>query len=73
MRAIGDIIQLHSPDVICLQEVTPDIYAIFQRSNWWKSYTCSLSSHTRPYFCMQVVVVSFTLNKRLKFHVCKFF
>ncbi|MFS7934009.1 putative endonuclease/exonuclease/phosphatase [Helianthus anomalus] len=54
MRAIGDIIQLHSPDVICLQEVTPDIYAVFQRSDWWKSYRCSLSSHTRPYFCMQL-------------------
>lgn len=57
MRAIGDIIQLHTPDVICLQEVTPDIYAIFQRSNWWKSYKCSLSFEkaiTRPYFCMQL-------------------
>ncbi|KAI3495189.1 hypothetical protein L1887_37405 [Cichorium endivia] len=57
MRAIGDIIQLHSPDVICLQEVTPDIYAIFQRANWWKSYKCSLSfdnAVTRPYFCMQL-------------------
>ncbi|KAL4563035.1 hypothetical protein LXL04_027066 [Taraxacum kok-saghyz] len=66
MRAIGDIIQLHTPDVICLQEVTPDIYAIFQRSNWWKSYKCSLSfekSVTRPYFCMQLTklpVKSFT-------------
>ncbi|KAF5763424.1 putative Zinc finger, RanBP2-type, endonuclease/exonuclease/phosphatase [Helianthus annuus] len=57
MRAIGDIIQLHNPDVICLQEVTPDIYAILQRSNWWKSYKCSLSfdtANTRPYFCMQL-------------------
>ncbi|PWA96382.1 endonuclease/exonuclease/phosphatase family protein [Artemisia annua] len=57
MRAIGDIIQLHSPDVICLQEVTPNIYAIFQRANWWKSYKCSLSfdkAMTRRYFCMQV-------------------
>ncbi|KAI3800276.1 hypothetical protein L1987_28363 [Smallanthus sonchifolius] len=57
MRAIGDIIQLHFPDVICLQEVTPDIYVIFQRSSWWKSYRCSLSidkANTRPYFCMQL-------------------
>nr|XP_043622110.1 tyrosyl-DNA phosphodiesterase 2 [Erigeron canadensis] len=57
MRAIGDIIQLHAPDVICLQEVTPDIYAILQRSNWWKSYKCSLSSDkavTRPYYCIQL-------------------
>ncbi|PWA65502.1 endonuclease/exonuclease/phosphatase family protein [Artemisia annua] len=43
MRTIGDIIQLHSPDVICLQEVTANIYAIFQRPDWWKSYKCSLS------------------------------
>lgn len=57
MRAIGDIIQLHSPNVICLQEVTPDIYAILQRSEWWKSYKCSLSfdtAITRPYFCIQL-------------------
>ncbi|KAK1422590.1 hypothetical protein QVD17_17875 [Tagetes erecta] len=57
MRAIGDIIQLHNPDVICFQEVTPDIYAILQRSSWWKSYKCSLSydkARTRPYFCMQL-------------------
>ncbi|KAI3823864.1 hypothetical protein L1987_05309 [Smallanthus sonchifolius] len=57
MRAIGDIIQLHNPDVICLQEVTPDIYSILQRSSWWKLYQCSLSfdkAITRPYFCMQL-------------------
>ncbi|KAI7746792.1 hypothetical protein M8C21_007699 [Ambrosia artemisiifolia] len=57
MRAIGDIIQLHNPDVICLQEVTPNIYAILQRYNWWKSYECSLSfdkANARPYFCMQL-------------------
>ncbi|XP_076915377.1 uncharacterized protein LOC143574707 [Bidens hawaiensis] len=57
MRAIGDIIQLHCPDVICLQEVTPDIYAILQSSNWWKLYKCSLSfdkANVRPYFCMQL-------------------
>ncbi|KVI09377.1 hypothetical protein Ccrd_012248 [Cynara cardunculus var. scolymus] len=55
MRAIGDIIQLHSPNVICLQEVTPDIYAILQRAEWWKSYKCSLSfdkAITRPYSAM---------------------
>ncbi|PWA96381.1 endonuclease/exonuclease/phosphatase family protein [Artemisia annua] len=59
MRAIGDIIQLHSLDVICLQEVTPNIYAIFQRTNWWKLYKCSLSldkAMTRPYFCMQLCI-----------------
>lgn len=57
MKAIGDLIRLHSPDVICFQEVTPDIYDLFQQSNWWKSYKCSLSDDmavTRAYFCMQL-------------------
>ncbi|CAN1811257.1 Tyrosyl-DNA phosphodiesterase 2 [Linum perenne] len=57
MRAIGSLIQLYSPDIICLQEVTPDIYDIFQRSNWWKTYRCSLSSaaaSSSAYFCMQL-------------------
>ncbi|GJS54509.1 endonuclease/exonuclease/phosphatase family protein, partial [Tanacetum coccineum] len=61
--AIGDIIHVAlNNDIICdLQgshygEVTPNIYAIFQRSDWWKSYKCSLSfdkASTRRYFCMQ--------------------
>ncbi|CAN1811260.1 Tyrosyl-DNA phosphodiesterase 2 [Linum perenne] len=52
MRAIGSLIQLYSPDIICLQ-----IYDIFQRSNWWKTYRCSLSSaaaSSSAYFCMQL-------------------
>ncbi|KAK6932292.1 Endonuclease/exonuclease/phosphatase [Dillenia turbinata] len=55
MRAIGELIKMHSPDVICLQEVTPHIYEIFEQSSWWKSYRCSVSSEmakTRGYFCM---------------------
>ncbi|XP_048230990.1 uncharacterized protein LOC8284181 [Ricinus communis] len=57
MKALGDIIQLHSPDVICFQEVTPNIYDIFRQSGWWKVYHCSVSNETagsRPYFCMQL-------------------
>ncbi|PKI79069.1 uncharacterized protein LOC116206329 [Punica granatum] len=57
MKAIGDLIQLHSPDVICFQEVTPTIYEIFLQSSWWKFYCCSVSSadaYERPYFCMQL-------------------
>ncbi|CAL1397594.1 unnamed protein product [Linum trigynum] len=57
MKAIGDLIQLHSPDIICLQEVTPEIFEIFQRSTWWKTYRCNLSSETpssSAYFCMQL-------------------
>ncbi|KAL5842489.1 hypothetical protein ACOSQ3_013092 [Xanthoceras sorbifolium] len=55
MKAIGDLIQLHSPDVICLQEVTPNIYDILCHSSWWKVYRCSVSNEmadSRPYFCM---------------------
>ncbi|KAF5176063.1 Tyrosyl-dna phosphodiesterase [Thalictrum thalictroides] len=55
MKALGDLIQQHSPDVICFQEVTPNIYDIFQQSSWWKAYSCSVStemSNSRPYFCM---------------------
>ncbi|KAG8490171.1 hypothetical protein CXB51_015449 [Gossypium anomalum] len=57
MKAIGDLIQLHSPDIICFQEVTPMIYDIFRGSNWWKGYRCSISDDTaslRAYFCIQL-------------------
>lgn len=87
MKALGDLIQMHSPDLICfqvlyfpfsipfnmiinvfmsfhgsyghvaLQEVTPNIYNIFQQSSWWKAYRCSVANEmafTRSYFCMQV-------------------
>ncbi|GMN36350.1 hypothetical protein TIFTF001_005947 [Ficus carica] len=55
MKALGDLIELHSPEVICFQEVTPNIYAIFQQSSWWRVYDCSVSNQTafsRPYFCI---------------------
>uniref|UniRef100_A0A1J3F732 Tyrosyl-DNA phosphodiesterase 2 n=1 Tax=Noccaea caerulescens TaxID=107243 RepID=A0A1J3F732_NOCCA len=55
MRAIGHIIQLHSPHLICFQEVTPEIYDIFRKSSWWKAYSCSVSvdaAQSRGYFCM---------------------
>ncbi|CAN4123730.1 unnamed protein product [Withania somnifera] len=57
MRTLGDLIALHSPDVICFQEVTPEIYDIFQHSGWWKMYSCSVSNVmelTKGYFCMQL-------------------
>lgn len=57
MEALGDLILQHLPDLICFQEVTPDIYEIFQNSDWWGMYKCSLSKEmaiTRPYFCMQM-------------------
>ncbi|PKA58123.1 hypothetical protein AXF42_Ash019827 [Apostasia shenzhenica] len=57
MEALGGLIQQHSPDVICFQEVTPNIYEIFQTSKWWKAYRCSVSleeAAERSYFCMQM-------------------
>ncbi|CAA2965199.1 tyrosyl-DNA phosphodiesterase 2 [Olea europaea subsp. europaea] len=57
MKSLGDLIQLHLPNVICFQEVTPNIYKIFQQSSWWKDYHCSVSSEVAfsgPYFCMQL-------------------
>ncbi|KAJ6794387.1 uncharacterized protein M6B38_166155 [Iris pallida] len=57
MKAIGDLILQHSPDIICLQEVTPEIYDILQNSEWWKTYKCSVSrkiATQRAYFCMQM-------------------
>ncbi|OEL14619.1 hypothetical protein BAE44_0024358 [Dichanthelium oligosanthes] len=82
MNALGNLIQHHSPDLICfqvlnsncssfsflfytgigysyveLQEITPDIYLLFEKSDWWKAYKCSLSHEQamdRPYYCMQM-------------------
>lgn len=57
MDALGGLIQYHSPDLICFQEVTPYIYQLLQSSNWWQDYKCSLSSEEsmrRHYYCMQL-------------------
>lgn len=57
MRALGNLIELHSPDVICFQEVTPSFYEIFQKASWWKGYQCSISDGMAvpgAYFCMQL-------------------
>ncbi|KAL8143836.1 hypothetical protein V2J09_016868 [Rumex salicifolius] len=81
MEAIGNLIHLHSPHIICLQvyafpqsfnpavsylvvvvmvyslqqEVTPNIFNIFQSSSWWKIYQSSVSrekAYSSAYFCM---------------------
>lgn len=55
MAAIGQLIEEHNPDIIFFQEVTPNIYGIFQSSNWWRIYRCSVPPEkaiTRRYFCM---------------------
>ncbi|GAA0160005.1 hypothetical protein LIER_16660 [Lithospermum erythrorhizon] len=57
MSALGELIQLHSPDIICFQEVTSDIYDIFKGTSWWKTYSCSVprdKASTSAYFCMQL-------------------
>lgn len=57
MKAISDLIQLHSPDIICFQEVTPNIYDIFKNYSWWKLYRCSVSSEeidSLAYFVIQL-------------------
>lgn len=57
MDALGNLILEHLPDFICFQEVTPNIYEIFQSSKWWKDYRCSVShdiASERAYFCMQM-------------------
>ncbi|KAJ3689022.1 hypothetical protein LUZ61_018186 [Rhynchospora tenuis] len=55
MEALGELIQLYKPDLMCFQEVTPNIYGIFENSIWWKEYKCSVPhqlAEERPYFCM---------------------
>ncbi|KAJ0983029.1 hypothetical protein J5N97_011284 [Dioscorea zingiberensis] len=57
MKALGDLIQQHSPDMICFQEVTPNIYEILQSSTWWNAYKCSVparEANSKAYFCMQM-------------------
>ncbi|XP_028762991.1 uncharacterized protein LOC114721337 [Neltuma alba] len=55
MEAIGDLIQHHNPDLICFQEVTPNIFDIFKEASWWNVYRCSVSfdkAYSRQYFCV---------------------
>ncbi|GMY36867.1 tyrosyl-dna phosphodiesterase 2 [Fagus crenata] len=59
MEVLGEHIQLHSPDFICFQEVTCDIYDIFIVSSWWNTYNyCSISyeeAETKStHFCMML-------------------
>ncbi|KAF9590290.1 hypothetical protein IFM89_032298 [Coptis chinensis] len=57
MKSLSSLIQQHSPDVICFQEVTPNIYETFQQFSWWEAYHCSVSTDMlkdRSYFCMQL-------------------
>ncbi|KAL5723270.1 hypothetical protein ACHQM5_006687 [Ranunculus cassubicifolius] len=55
MEAIGELVDEHSPDFICFQEITPAIYKYFSQSSWWESYHCSMSleeANNKQYFCI---------------------
>ncbi|CAN6305263.1 unnamed protein product [Urochloa humidicola] len=70
MDAIGDLIEHHSPDFICFQEVTPYIYLLMQRSKWWQQYKCLLSQEMavlKPYYCMQLSKVPVEKSKCIPF------
>ncbi|XP_028054873.1 tyrosyl-DNA phosphodiesterase 2-like isoform X1 [Camellia sinensis] len=57
MEALGEIILCHLPDVICFQEVSLEIYSIFEQSEWWNKYSCSVLHETvksEPFFCIQL-------------------
>lgn len=45
IRAICTIIGGKSPDAICLQEVTYNIYRIFMEAMWWNQYEVSIKPH----------------------------
>ncbi|PSC75334.1 Endonuclease exonuclease phosphatase family isoform B [Micractinium conductrix] len=50
MAAIGGVIAARRPTFVCLQEVTPHIYHLFQRSPWWPAYYASNCPAGAPYF-----------------------
>ncbi|XP_072951827.1 uncharacterized protein [Typha angustifolia] len=55
MLSISSLILKHSPHIIFLQEITPEIYTIFQNSQWWDLYECSISPNkatNKKYFSM---------------------
>ncbi|KAJ1295731.1 hypothetical protein BS78_01G245700 [Paspalum vaginatum] len=70
MDALGDLIKHHTPDFICLQEVTPYIYTLLRKSYWWQQYKCLLSHEMatqRPYYCMQLSKVPVKQSKCIPF------
>ncbi|XP_039118293.1 5'-tyrosyl-DNA phosphodiesterase-like [Dioscorea cayenensis subsp. rotundata] len=56
MKAIGELIEHHSPDIVLLQDVTKHIYEIFMSFSWWDLYKCSVSpekaSRKTEQFCI---------------------
>ncbi|KAL7213547.1 hypothetical protein ACSBR2_016136 [Camellia fascicularis] len=65
MEALGGLIVCHCPDVICFQEVTLEIYGIFEKSIWWNFYNCSVLYETvksKQFFCMQLTRRNLPVN-----------
>jgi tyrosyl-DNA phosphodiesterase 2 len=52
MRGIGDIIEAEAPHIVCLQEATHNIVALFRASPWWRAYEASPSPGGCPYFTL---------------------
>ena len=44
MNGITSIINTEKPNIICMQEVTYNIYNIFKSHSWWNSYICSITT-----------------------------
>ena len=67
MAAIGRILAAKDPDVVCFQEVTPNILRIFQASRWWHRYTSVVdrARHPVPYYTLLLV------RSTLPFHSSK--
>ncbi|VAH84920.1 unnamed protein product [Triticum turgidum subsp. durum] len=66
MKAIGDLVQEHSPDVIFFQEITPYIHSIFESFAWWKDYHCS-PVPTEGQFCLMLSKLRMESYARWKF------
>ncbi|KAJ0966183.1 hypothetical protein J5N97_027321 [Dioscorea zingiberensis] len=68
MKVIGNLVKQYSPDIIFFQEVTPNIYKLFERSNWWQLYNPSvLSAAGRAPFCMLLSKLSVELFTSIPF------
>uniref|UniRef100_A0A0D9XJG1 Endonuclease/exonuclease/phosphatase domain-containing protein n=1 Tax=Leersia perrieri TaxID=77586 RepID=A0A0D9XJG1_9ORYZ len=70
LDALGDLIKFHNPDFICFQEVTPYIYELLEKSDWWQEYECPLSHQMamrKSHFCMQMSKFPMRSSDRLPF------
>ncbi|XP_015696987.2 uncharacterized protein LOC102705849 [Oryza brachyantha] len=70
LDALGELIQLHSPDLICFQEVTPYMYQLLEKSDWWQEYECLLSRQMamrKSHFCMQMTKLLVSSSARIPF------